>query len=50
MKTLKRFEPIIDMEKLDEQGAEEVFDTFFELYAHLKKSILTSRGKDVKKV
>ena len=50
MKTLKRFEPIIDVEKLNDKGVKEVFDSFFELYGHLKKSILTSRGKNVKKV
>lgn len=49
MKTLKRFEPIIDMKKVNEVKVNEVFDTFFELYGHLKNSILTSRTKDVSK-
>ena len=50
MKTLKRFEPIIDLEHVNDNKANEIIDSFFALYGHLKETIVTSRGKDVTKI
>ncbi|MBO0321093.1 DinB family protein [Muricauda sp. CAU 1633] len=47
MKTMKRFEPLLDPKTLDKAKIEQVFQRFFELHGHFKESILESRGKDV---
>ncbi|MEM7484373.1 MAG: DinB family protein [Bacteroidota bacterium] len=50
MKTMKRFEPLLDKTELTGEKIDEVFDAFFELHNHLKQSILKSRNKDVTKI
>ncbi|MEW2920540.1 hypothetical protein AB1A65_03660 [Muricauda sp. ANG21] len=47
MKTLKKFEPLLDRNLLDPEKAEEIFKTFFELHNHLKNAILVCRKKEV---
>ncbi|MGW9684465.1 DinB family protein [Flagellimonas sp. 2504JD1-5] len=49
MKTLKRFEPLLDR-PLTQEKIDAVFETFFTRHAHLKEAILKSRGKDVTQV
>ncbi|MEM9078163.1 MAG: hypothetical protein AAGC43_14055 [Bacteroidota bacterium] len=49
MKTLKRFTPIFTAADLTQEKIDEVFANFFELNNHLKRSILSSRSKDVSK-
>lgn len=46
MKTLKRFEPLLD-QPLTQEKIDAVFETFYIRHAHLKEAILKSRGKDV---
>jgi len=50
IKTLKRFEPILEMEKLDHMAIEEIFNRFEEFHLHFKNSILESRSKDISKL
>ncbi|AWX44424.1 hypothetical protein HME9304_01425 [Flagellimonas maritima] len=50
MKTMKRFEPLLDKTELTEEKIDEVFDEFFDLHNHFKQSILKSRNKDVTKI
>ena len=47
MKTLKRFEPVLDTSTLDEDVTKEIFAHFFEAHQHLKRCILDSRSKNV---
>nr|WP_299386432.1 hypothetical protein [Allomuricauda sp.] len=49
MKTLKRFEPLLD-NPLPQEKIDAVFETFFTRHAHLKEAILKSRNKDVTQV
>ncbi|MGX1927924.1 DinB family protein [Flagellimonas sp. 2504JD4-2] len=49
MKTLKRFEPLLDKQSLTQEKMDAVFETFFMRHAHLKEAILKSRNKDVSK-
>ncbi|WP_431124694.1 DinB family protein [Flagellimonas flava] len=49
MKTLKRFEPLLD-NPLAPEKIDAVFETFFTRHAHLKEAILKSRNKDVTQV
>ncbi|MEM9650215.1 MAG: hypothetical protein AAF969_17190, partial [Bacteroidota bacterium] len=46
MKTLKRFEPLLD-QPLTQEKIDAVFETFYIRHAHLKEAIVKSRGKDV---
>ena len=48
MKTLKRFEPLLDVTHLDQEQVNAIFEDFFSLHAHLKDAILQSRNKDVR--
>ena len=50
MKTLKRFEPLLDKETLTQEKIDAVFETFFTRQTHLKEAILKSRNKDVTQV
>ncbi len=50
MKTMKRFEPLLDRKNIGKEKAEEIFREFFELHGHLKDSILKSRNKDISKI
>ena len=47
MKTLKRFEPLLDRQTLTQEKIDAVFETFFTRNTHLKEAILKSRSKDV---
>ncbi|WP_222982343.1 hypothetical protein [Flagellimonas meishanensis] len=47
MKTLKRFEPLLNRQGLDEKTVAGIFISFFDAHLHLKDCILQSRGKDV---
>ncbi len=47
MKTLKKFEPLLEMNGLDQKGIEKIFRKFEALHLHLKNGILESRAKDV---
>lgn len=49
IKTLKKFEPILQLETLDAAAISMIFDRFNTLQEHLKKAILTTRFKDVRK-
>lgn len=48
MKTLKRFEPLIDRGSLTQEKTDTIFDRFLTLYGQLKASIVVSRSKDMK--
>lgn len=48
MKTLKRFEPLLDVKALTDEDIKIIFERFFELHEHLKTSILLARTKAVK--
>lgn len=50
MKTMKRFEPLLDRKNMGKEKVEEIFREFFELHGHLKDSILKSRNKDISKI
>lgn len=50
MKTLKRFEPLLDREGLDREKIDGIFKVFLESHNHLKESILKSRNRDVTKI
>lgn len=50
IKTLKRFEPILELEKVDQEAIEGVFNQFEHLHLHLKSAILESRTKNVSKL
>ncbi|MCK0161289.1 hypothetical protein [Allomuricauda sp. F6463D] len=50
MKTLKRFEPLLDNENLEKKKIDQIFQQFFELHGHLKEAILKSRTKDISKI
>lgn len=50
MKTLKRFEPLLERETLTQEKIDTIFDAFFQLHGHLKNAILESRSKEVSKV
>nr|WP_321415518.1 hypothetical protein [uncultured Allomuricauda sp.] len=51
MKTMKRFEPLLDRKNMGKEKVEEVFHEFFELHGHhLKDAILKSRNKDISKI
>jgi len=50
MKTIKRFEPLLDRKNMGKEKVEEIFREFFELHDHLKDSILKSRNKDISKI
>ncbi len=47
MKTLKRFEPVLDTTTLNEYRTKEIFTRFFEAHQHLKRCILDSRSKNI---
>lgn len=47
MKTLKKFEPLLDIKSMDSEGIAEVFQKFEALHLHLKNGILESRSKEV---
>jgi len=47
MKTLKKFEPLLDINSLDRESIAEIFQEFETLHLHLKNVILESRTKDV---
>ena len=47
MKTLKKFEPLLEMNSLNQKGIDEIFQKFETLHLHLKNSILESRTKEV---
>ncbi|MCL6274158.1 DinB family protein [Muricauda sp. 2012CJ35-5] len=49
LKTLKRFEPLLDLSQLDQGDANKVFEDFNKLHQHLKTCILESRNKELKK-
>ncbi|NAY91782.1 hypothetical protein GTQ34_07625 [Muricauda sp. JGD-17] len=49
MKTLKRFEPLLDTETMNEGKVTATFVHFFDSHLHLKDCILKSRRKDVSK-
>ena len=49
LKTLKRFEPLLDLSELDQGDANKVFEDFNKLHQHLKTCILKSRNKELKK-
>ncbi|RDY59719.1 hypothetical protein [Flagellimonas nanhaiensis] len=48
IKTMKRFEPVLEVSSLDQEQVNVVFENFFSLHAHLKDAILQSRGMDVR--
>ena len=48
MKTLKRFQPLLDIKTLTKEDIKTIFERFFELHEHLKISILSARVKQVK--
>ena len=48
MKTLKRFEPVLEVSTLDQDKVNAIFEDFLSLHVHLKDAILQSRGKDVR--
>lgn len=48
MKTLKRFQPLLDVAALSDEDIKTIFERFFELHEHLKTSILLARVKEVK--
>ncbi|MDC6365224.1 MULTISPECIES: hypothetical protein [Flavobacteriaceae] len=50
IKTMKRFEPLLDTKNLDEEQVNAIFLNFYALYGHLKDAIIQSRGKDVKEI
>ncbi|USD26546.1 DinB family protein [Flagellimonas marinaquae] len=50
MKTMKRFEPLLDRKNMGKEKVEDIFREFFELHGHLKHSILKSRNKDISKI
>lgn len=47
MKTLKKFEPYLEIKSLDSEGIDEIFQKFETLHLHLKNAILESRTKEV---
>lgn len=47
MKTLKKFEPLIEIKSIDSKGIDEIFQKFETLHLHLKNVILKSRTKEV---
>lgn len=47
MKTLKKFEPLLEIKSTDSEGIEEVFQKFETLHLHLKNVILESRAKEL---
>lgn len=48
IKTLKKFEPLLQLETLDEATIVPVFERFKKLQLHLKNAILVTRFKEVK--
>ncbi len=50
MKTLKRFEPLLDVQKLTETDMDTIFNTWETDYHHLKNTISNSRNLDLSKV
>lgn len=50
LKTMKRFEPLLDRKNIGKEKVKEIFREFFELHGHQKDSILKSRNKDVSKI
>ena len=48
MKTLKRFQPLLDVKTLTDEDLQTIFERFFALHEHLKTSILSARVKQVK--
>ncbi|MFS4468965.1 DinB family protein [Maribacter sp. 2210JD10-5] len=50
IKTLKKFEPLLVLKKLDAAAITAIFDRFEKLQLHLKNAILESRTKDVRKI
>lgn len=50
IKTLKKFEPVLDRDKLDHETSTAVFNRFEKLHLHLKHSIIESRSKAIIKV
>ena len=47
MKILKKFEPLLEMNSLDQKVIDEIFQKFEALHLDLKNAILESRAKDV---
>lgn len=45
IKTLKRFEPLLQKNQMDKDGVEMVFQRFFDSYQRLKEQIIASRKK-----
>ncbi|MEP3210799.1 MAG: DinB family protein [Maribacter sp.] len=50
MKTLKRFEPVLEIAKLDQDAMEAIFERFEKLHLHLKNAIVESRSKNSSKL
>lgn len=50
IRTLKRFEPVLALEKLDQEAIQGIFKRFMKLHLHLKNAILESRSKNVSKL
>lgn len=50
IKTLKKFEPLLQLETLDEATIVPVFERFKKLQLHLKNAILVTRFKEVKAI
>lgn len=50
MKTLKRFEPVLEVAKLDQDAMEAIFERFEKLHLHLKNAIVESRSKNSSKL
>lgn len=50
IKTLKKFEPLLRLETLDEATIVPVFERFKKLQLHLKNAILVTRFKEVKAI
>lgn len=48
MKTMKRFYPDFALNDPSDADVQQAFTTFFDYQDHIKQSIITSRGKDVK--
>ncbi|WP_343488303.1 hypothetical protein [Allomuricauda sp. d1] len=48
IKTLKRFEPLLDDKSLSEEASDSIFENFFTAYQLLKSSIVESRQKQMK--
>ncbi len=50
MKTLKKFEPLLDLKNMGPSEVNTVFEIFIGYYGHLRNAILAGRKKDLSKV